>query len=90
MYIYTVSLSLSLGIGTHEPKWQTHHMYGSRYILILILILILHNPYFGGDTCTTPWLELRPCTVVDTCVINESSQFTSWLLEYMYPSLLWL
>ena len=28
-----------------------------RYILILILILILASPYFGGGT--TPWLALQ-------------------------------
>ena len=36
------------------------HMHVLRNAYILILILILHSPYYGGDT--TPWLELRSCT----------------------------
>ena len=35
-----------------------NRLYECMYILILILVL--HSPHFGGDA--TPWLELRPCT----------------------------
>ena len=44
---------------------------------ILILILILFSPYFGGDT--TPWLEPRPCSVPTGTVRRSAGRAACWL-----------